>query len=93
METTIFVLKLIGGIGMISLFVFLIFYSLDVSSSRFLKYLLAYIVFFVFIGFLFYLFGEASLYIGLLAGIGWMILIVIGSKRGSDNLPKADDAE
>jgi len=93
METTLFVLKLIGGIGMISLFVFLIFYSLDVNSSRFLKYLLAYIVFFVFIGFLFFLFGEASLYIGLLAGIGWMILIVIGSKGGGDNLPGADDAE
>ena len=93
METMLFVLKLIGGIGMISLFVFLIFYSLDVSSSRFLKYLLGYIVFFVFIGFLFFLFGEASLYIGLLAGIGWMILIVIGSKGGGDNLHGTDDAE
>ena len=78
---------------MISLFVFLIFYSLDVSSSRFLKYLLAYILFFVFIGFLFFLFGEASLYIGLLAGLGWMILIVIGSKGGGDSSQGAEDAE
>ena len=80
METTIFILKIFGGIGFFFLFIFLIFYSLNEKPSRFIKYLLSYLVFFATIGFLFIFFGEASLYIGLLAGFGWMALIVIGSK-------------
>jgi hypothetical protein len=84
METLKVILKIFGGIVFIFMFVFLIFYSLDEKPSRFLKYLLAYLLFFAAIGLLFYLFGEASLYIGLLAGIGWMIFIVKGSRGGDD---------
>ncbi|MFC1876963.1 hypothetical protein ACFL2E_06810 [Thermodesulfobacteriota bacterium] len=93
METIIFVLKVLGGLATICLFVFLIFYSIDDKPLKLFKYLLSYIVFFVSIGFLFFLFGEASIYIGLLAGIGWMIFIVMGSRSGGDNLPGPDDAE
>jgi len=71
-----FILKIFGGIVFIFIFVFLIFYSLDEKPSRFLKYLLAYLLFFAAIG--------LSLYIGLLAGIGWMIFIVKGSRGGDD---------
>lgn len=87
MAKTILILKIFGGLGLLILFVFLIFYSLDDKPSKFLKYLLSYLIFFVTIGFLFILFGEASLYVGLLAGIGWMVLVVVGSKGGNTSLP------
>ena len=93
METTIFILKIFGGIGFFFLFIFLIFYSLNEKPSRFIKYLLSYLVFFAAIGVLFIFFGEASLYIGILAGLGWMVLIVIGSKGGNASLPGPDDVE
>ena len=86
METTRLLLKIFGGGGLLILFIFLILYSLNEKPSKFIKYLLAYLIFFVTIGFLFINFKEASLYIGLLAGIGWMILIFIGSKGDNDNL-------
>jgi hypothetical protein len=86
METTVFLLKIFGGVGILILFIFLILYSLDEKPSRFIKYLTSYLAFFAIIGFLFIFFDEASLYIGLLAGIGWMVLIVIGSKGGNTKL-------
>ena len=72
MENISFVLKLIFGAGMIILFIFSILYSLNESPTRFIKYLLGYLSFFAAIGFLFYLFREATLYIALLAGLGWV---------------------
>lgn len=93
MEKAILILKIFGGLGLLILFVFLIFYSLDDKPSRFLKYLLSYLIFLVTIGFLFILFGEASLYVGLLAGIGWMVLVVVGSKGGKKSLPGSNDTK
>lgn len=93
METTVLLLKIVGGVGLLILFIFLILYSLNEKPSRFIKYLMSYLVFFATIGFLFIFFGEASLYIGLLAGIGWMVLIVIGSKGGNANLSGFDNAK
>ena len=93
METILFILKIFGGVGVFFLFIFLIFYSLNEKPSRFIKYLLSYLVFFATIGFLFIFFGEASLYIGLLAGFGWMVLVVIGSKGGNTSLSEPDDVE
>ena len=93
MAKAILILKIFGGLGLLILFVFLIFYSLDDKPSRFLKYLLSYLVFFATIGFLFILFGEASLYVGLLAGIGWMVLVVVGSKGGNTSLPGSNDTK
>ena len=89
----LFALKIFSGVGIICLFVFYILYSLDKDSSRFLKYLLAYIVFFVAIGFLFFIFSNATPYIALLAGVGLMILILKGSLGTGDNSPETDDLE
>jgi len=80
------------GVGLLILFIFLILYSLNVKPSRFIKYLLSYLVFFATFAFLFIHFREVSLYIGLLAGIGWMVLIVIGSKGDNKPLSGFDDA-
>jgi hypothetical protein len=85
------IIKIFGGAGVILLFVFLILYSLNESPSRFIKYLLAYLAFFTTIGFLFYLFSEASIYIALLAGLGWIILIVKGSMGGDGSSPDSED--
>ncbi|MBT8352189.1 MAG: hypothetical protein KJO26_13290 [Deltaproteobacteria bacterium] len=93
METTVLLLKIVGGVGLLILFIFLILYSLNEKPSRFIKYLLSYLVFFATIAFLFIHFREASLYIGLLAGIGWMVLIVIGSKGDNKPLSGFDDAK
>jgi len=93
METTVFILKIFGGVGILSLFIFLIFYSLNEKPWRFIRYLLSYLVFFATIGFLFIFFSEASLYIGLLAGIGWMVLVVIGSKGRDTSLSEFDDVK
>lgn len=93
METTVLFLKIFGGVGLLILFIFLILYSLNEKPWRFLKYLLSYLVFFATIGFLFIHFREAALYIGLLAGIGWMVLIVIGSKGENTNLSGFDGAK
>ena len=93
METTVFILKIFGGVGILIFFIFLIFYSLNEKLSKFIKYLLSYLVFIATIGFLFILFGEAPLYIGLLAGLGWMVLIVLGSKVGNTSLPEPDDTK
>jgi hypothetical protein len=90
MDTILLGFKIIGGFGVLALFVFLIFYSINESPSRFIKYLLAYLAFFVAMGFLFYLFSEATLYIAILAGIGWIVLIVMGS-RGDNDSPQAPD--
>jgi hypothetical protein len=89
----LFALKIISGVGIICLFVFYILYTLDKNSSKFLKYLLAYLVFFAAIGFLFFIFSEATLYIALLAGLGWMILILKGSSDTGDNPLERDDLE
>ena len=91
METTVFILKIFGGVGILIFFIFLIFYSLNEKIWKFIKYLLSYLAFIATIGFLFILFGEASLYIGLLAGLGWMVLIVLGSKVGNTSSPEPDD--
>lgn len=93
MDTMVLGLKIIGGFGMLALFVFLIFYSINESPTRFIKYLLAYLVFFVAIGFLFYLFSQATLYIAILAGLGWIVLIVMGSRGGNDSTQTSDDMD
>ena len=93
MDTVILVLKITSGVGIICLFVFFILYSLDKNSSRFLKYLLAYLVFFSVIGFLFFVFPDATLYIALLAGLGWTALILKGSRGGSEKPSGPDEQE
>jgi hypothetical protein len=87
----LFALKIISGVGIICLFAFYILYTLDKNSSRFLKYLLAYLVFLAVIGFLFFVFPEATLYISLLGGLGWVILIVKGSRGTADSSSEKDD--
>jgi hypothetical protein len=90
METILFVLKIISGVGIICLFVFLVLYTLDKNSSRFLKYLLSYLIFLGAIAFLFFVFPDATPTIALLAGLGWIALIVKGSRGGKDTSSEDD---
>lgn len=81
MEILIPVLKVICGIGMIAMFLFLIFYSLDNNAVSFIKYLLFNLLFCLFIGFLFYVFRNATLLIATLAFLGWGFLILFGTRQ------------
>jgi len=76
MKTT---LIFISGIGILVLFVAAIIMSLNKNVSGFIRYFLAYVCFIAAIGILFYLFGGAYIWIGLLAAGGWIFLIVKGS--------------
>jgi len=73
------VLLLVSGIGILVLFIVSIVLSLDKNASGFFKYLLAYLLFLGVVGLLFFLFGGAYIWIGLLAGVGWMILAIKGA--------------
>ena len=53
--------------------------SLNKNASGFFRYFLAYLCFIAAIGILFYLFGGAYIWVGLLAAGGWIFLIVKGS--------------
>ena len=93
METVLFTLKIICGVGIIGLFIFLILYTLGKNSSKFLRYLLVYLAFLGVIGFLFFIFPDATLYIALLAGFIWTGLVLKGSRSGGDKSPGQDDLE
>jgi len=69
----------ISGIGILILFVAAIIISLNKNASAFFRYFLAYLGFIAAIGLLFYLFGGAYIWIGLLAVGGWILLILKGS--------------
>lgn len=88
-----FYLKILSGIVIISLFVFLVLYSLNRDLSRFLKYLSAYLAFFLVVGLMFYLVPEHSLFIALLAGSGWVFLIVKGARAPKEKASKPDDID
>jgi hypothetical protein len=70
-----------GGIIAIFLFGCFILFSLSKQASRFVKYLMAYTAFIVGIGLLLYLFPKASVYITILAIAGWMLIVVLGSRK------------
>lgn len=72
-------LLMISGIGILVLFIAAIIMSLHKNASGFFRYFLAYLCFITAIGLLFYLFGGAYIWIGLLAAGGWIFLIVKGS--------------
>ncbi len=76
MKTT---LIFISGIGILVLFVAAIIMSLNKNAPGFFRYFLAYVCFIAAIGLLFYLFGGAYIWVGLLAAGGWIFLIVKGS--------------
>jgi hypothetical protein len=42
---------------------------------------LAYVAFIAGIGLLLYLFPKATLYIAILAGLGWIFIIIMGSRK------------
>ena len=69
----------ISGIGILVLFVAAIVMSLSKNATGFFRYFLAYICFIAAIGLLFYLFGGATIWIGLIAAGGWIFLILKGS--------------
>jgi hypothetical protein len=73
------VLIFISGTGILVLFVAAIVMSLNKNASGFFKYFLAYLCFIAAIGLLFYLFGGAYIWIGLIAAGGWILLIIKGS--------------
>jgi hypothetical protein len=81
METFKLYLTIAGGIIAILLFGCFILFSLNKQASRFVKYLLAYAAFIAGIGLLLYLFPKASVYIAILAVVGWMLIIVMGSRK------------
>jgi hypothetical protein len=85
------VLLLISGAGILALFIYTIILSLNENASRFFKFLLAYLLFFVIIGILFYLFSEAWFIVALLAGVGWIILIVKGAANSQNNSRESRD--
>lgn len=70
----------ISGIGILVLFVAAIVMSLSKNAPGFFRYFLAYLCFIAAIGLLFYLFGGAYIWIGLIAAGGWIFLIVKGSR-------------
>ena len=69
-----------SGIGILVLFVVAILLSLNKNISGFLRYFMAYLCFIVAIGLLFYLFGDAYIWIGFIAAGGWIFFIVKGSR-------------
>jgi len=73
------VLLFISGIGILVLFVAAIVMSLNKNAAGFIRYFLAYLGFIAVIGLLFYLFGGAYIWIGIIAAGGWIFLIVKGS--------------
>jgi hypothetical protein len=92
METTKIILISLMGIAAMALCVFYFFFSLKKNASRFLKYFLIYSIFIAVIGLLFYLFPHAVVVVTALAVLGWMALIVIGSKNDI-RLQDSDDRE
>ena len=93
METTKTILILSGGVAAIALCVAYILFSLNRDASRFLKYFMGNTAFIVGVGLSFYLFPNAVVAIAIFALLGWVALIVLGSRHAEENSPETDDRD